>query len=115
MGAGASAALGCLFSPLIFLLILAGVLVLAVITIVFRPLVIICMIFGCGRGSGEAVVDAVKQAGAFPSTGSDQDSEGVTGVQPADAPRRRPPADSADTANSAHRAGADRTGELRGR
>jgi hypothetical protein len=62
-GAGAGV-LGCLFSPLIILVLLVGVIVVCAIGVIFWPLVIICDIFGCGGGSGDAQVngDAVVQA-----------------------------------------------------
>ncbi|MGW7514262.1 transglycosylase SLT domain-containing protein [Streptomyces sp. NPDC054796] len=50
-GAGAGV-FGCLFSPMILLLLLVGVIVICAIGVVFWPLVIICQIFGCGGGGG---------------------------------------------------------------
>ncbi|MFE9685392.1 lytic transglycosylase domain-containing protein [Streptomyces sp. NPDC006285] len=67
-GAGAGF-MGCLFSPLILLLLLVGVIVICAIGVVFWPLVMICQIFGCGGGSDDASVDSDKVAEAFASDG----------------------------------------------
>ncbi|GAA4788396.1 lytic transglycosylase domain-containing protein [Streptomyces ziwulingensis] len=67
-GAGAGY-LGCLFSPLILLLLLVGVIVVCAIGVIFWPLVIICQIFGCGGGGDGAHVDSDKVAEAFASDG----------------------------------------------
>ncbi|MEU0127047.1 transglycosylase SLT domain-containing protein [Streptomyces sp. NPDC006289] len=66
-GAGAGF-MGCLFSPLIILILLLGVIVVCAIGVIFWPLVLICQIFGCGGGGG-ATVDNDKVAAAFDGDG----------------------------------------------
>jgi hypothetical protein len=75
--AGASAGfMGCLFSPLILLILLVGVIVICAIGVIFWPLVLICQIFGCGGGGGDAHIDTDKVAEAFDSDGKGELSEG---------------------------------------
>ncbi|MFJ8751498.1 transglycosylase SLT domain-containing protein [Streptomyces sp. NPDC102441] len=75
--AGSSAGfLGCLFSPLIILILLIGVIVICAIGYIFWPLVLICAIFGCGGGDGSASVDNDKVAEAFNGDGKGELAEG---------------------------------------
>ncbi|MEV8397345.1 transglycosylase SLT domain-containing protein [Streptomyces niveus] len=60
---------GCLLFPVIILILLAGVLVVCAIGFFFWPLVIICSIFGCGGGDGEASVDNDRVSEVFASDG----------------------------------------------
>ncbi|WP_159007387.1 transglycosylase SLT domain-containing protein [Streptomyces sp. NRRL S-813] len=70
MGIGAGfGLLGCLFSPLIILLLLAGVVVVSALGIVFLPITTICWVFGCGGGHGEAKLDNEKIVQAYEGDG----------------------------------------------
>jgi hypothetical protein len=74
--AGASAGfLGCLFSPLIILILLVGVIVICAIGVIFWPLVLICQIFGCGGGGGGGGVDTDQVAEAFNGDGKGEVQE----------------------------------------
>lgn len=66
---------GCLLFPVIILVLLAGVLVICAIGFFFWPLVIICSIFGCGGGDGEASVDNDRVSEVFASDGSGELNE----------------------------------------
>lgn len=66
---------GCLLFPVIILILLAGVLVVCAIGFFFWPLVIICTIFGCGGGDGEASIDNDRVSEVFASDGSGELNE----------------------------------------